>query len=142
MSDDSTTPAPTPKRTPAGAYRQLDAWRRVFKLGGWIYFGLHAWVTAAVYGASGFLAALATFIAVGLGDLVWTILWWRDPAQTGPGYAALIATCLIFGYGAIRRWTDRYLVRLTIAALDFPPDIRSGGEPIDDRPGSITGKQP
>ncbi|MFN3868294.1 MAG: hypothetical protein ACK4MF_04435 [Hyphomicrobiaceae bacterium] len=127
---------------PNDAMRRLEILRKVFRLTSFVYLGLHTWVSAAVFAAAGRWAALATFVTLGLGDTFWVWTWWSGGDVPGVWYAALAASVMFATWLATKRWKDRYLIRLTIAGLDFPPDIRSGGEPIARAPKSNVGEQP
>lgn len=124
------------------AMRRLDMLRRVFKFASFVYLGLHTWVSAAVFVAAGRIAALATFLTLGLGDVFWVWTWWSGGDVPAVWYAALAASAMFAGWLLTKRWKDRYLIRLTIAGLNFPPDIRSGGEPIASPPKPDAEKKP
>ena len=129
-------------RTPNDAMRRLDVLRKVFRFASFVYLGLHTWVSGVVFVAAGRIAALATFVTLGLGDVFWVWTWWSGGDVPAVWYAALAASVMFAVWLATKRWKDRYLIRLTIAALNFPPNIRSGGEPIASTPKTNIETQP
>lgn len=81
-----------------------------------VYLTLHVTVTVKAYAASGLVAAAATLVTLGIGDLWWSVAAWRTGdhlALAIAGTAAMVA----FTSWATRGWTNQMMIRLALADL-------------------------
>lgn len=104
------------RHTPAEARRKLAAIQRVLLLLAVVYLGAHAWVVYHAFNSTGVVAALATLLTLGFGDLYWAI-YASEPATS---QLALLAALMAFASWLSRPWSTRYLLQLGIDAVDWP----------------------
>ena len=97
--------------------RLLDLLTWVFAAVALGYLSLHAVVTFKAYTAAGVLAALATLVTLGFGDLWWAVDAWRSGDRAMLAVAGSAAT-VAFASWASRGYTNRLLLRLAVADLD------------------------
>lgn len=104
------------RHTPAEARRKLETIQRVLLLLAVVYLGAHAWVVYHAFNGAGFVAALATLLTLGFGDLYWAV-YASEPATS---QIALLAALMAFASWLSRPWSTRYLLQLGIDAVDWP----------------------
>lgn len=107
-------------RSAVEAQRKLEVLKRFLLLTGLVYLGLHLWVTFAAFLQAGWLAALATLVTLGFGDLYWAVMWWSDASVGRSRDAAVAAAALAFLSWGSLPFTTPYLLSLGIDAMRSP----------------------
>lgn len=103
------------------ARAKLETLKHVFLAFAVVYLALHFWVAFAAWRQAGAVAAIATLVTLGFGDLYWAWSWGLGESSAGyAGEAAMVAAAMAFLSWGARPWTNRYIYRLGIQSIPVP----------------------
>lgn len=113
------------------ARAKLETLKHVFLAFAIVYLALHFWVGFAAWRQAGAVAAIATILTLGFGDLYWA---WSWGSSESPGSfareSAIVAAAMAFLSWGARPWTTRYIYRLGAQSISIP--VRDYADEPDD----------
>ncbi|MDX2257556.1 MAG: hypothetical protein NW205_01440 [Hyphomicrobiaceae bacterium] len=98
--------------------RHLDLLNTVFLGIAVLYIGAHALIAWRAYAIDGILAALLTFILLGIGDLYWGLRWFYEGGRPVEAAVATGVGVFYFASMAAKPWINAYLMKFTVGMLE------------------------